>query len=233
VKRRRRGRGDDRAYIVGVTGGAASGKTTFVELLAAGGPSRVIDADRLGHAILRRVEVARALAREFGDDVLDAQGAVRRPVLGPRAFATPESLSRLNAIVHPPLLAELDLVLAAHGRTPFAGLVILDAALLVEWDAGDRCDEVVAVLAKPATQVARLMRDRGHSEDEANAIVQRQLPGEVRAAYADIVIENDGTLQEFIAVARAAAGAIRARAAAALGSREGIPNAGQEETWTG
>jgi dephospho-CoA kinase len=215
--RPRRPAGDDGVYVVGVTGGVASGKTTFVEILALGGASRVIDADRLGHAILRRGDVARALAAAFGDDVLDAQGAVQRDVLGPRAFANPESLARLNAIVHPPLIAELDRILTAYTRTAFAGLVILDAALLVEWDGGDRCDEVVAVIAKPETQVARLVRDRGRTADEAKAIVARQLPAAARAAYADVVIENDGTREEFLAKARAVAGEIRARAAARRG----------------
>ena len=213
--RPRRPAGDDGAYVVGVTGGVASGKTTFVEMLAAGGGARVIDADRLGHAILRRGDVARALAAAFGADVLDAQGAVQREVLGPRAFATPEALAQLNAIVHPPLIAELDRDsrrLRAHARS--AGLVILDAALLVEWDGGDRCDEVVAVIARPETQVARLVRDRGRTPEEARAIVERQLPAAVRAAYADVVIENDGTREEFVAKARAVAGEIRERAAA-------------------
>ena len=213
----RRPPGDDGTYVVGVTGGVASGKSTFVELLAAEGAARVIDADRLGHAILRRGEVARALAHAFGDDVLDAQGAVRREVLGPRAFVTPEALARLNSIVHPPLVAELDLILGAYARTPYSGLVILDAALLVEWDGGDRCDEVVAVLATPETQVARLMRDRGRSEEEAQAIVERQLPAAMRAAYADVVLENDGTREEFLAKACALAGEIRARAAGRRG----------------
>jgi len=212
--RPRRPAGDDGAYVVGVTGGVASGKTTFVDLLALGGGARVIDADRLGHAILRRGDVARALAAAFGDDVLDAQGAVQREVLGPRAFATPASLAALNAIVHPPLITELDRILAAYDRISFAGLVVLDAALLVEWDAGDRCDEVVAVIAKPETQVARLVRDRGRSADEARAIVARQLPAAARAAYADVVLENDGSREEFVAKARAVAGEIRARAAA-------------------
>lgn len=212
--RPRRPPGDDGAYVVGVTGGVASGKTTFVDELARGGSARVIDADRLGHAILRRTDVARALAAAFGDDVLDAAGAVRRDVLGPRAFATPGALAQLNAIVHPPLLVELDRILAAYERSAYRGLVILDAALLVEWDAGDRCNEVVAVIASPATQVARLVADRGRSEEEARAIVERQLPAATRAAYADVVIENDGTRAEFLAKARVVAREIREQAGA-------------------
>jgi len=215
----RRAPGDDGAYVVGVTGGVASGKFTFVDALVRGGACRVIDADRLGHAILRRPHVARALAAAFGDDVLDAQGAVQRDVLGPRAFESPESLARLDAIVHPPLIAELDRILAAYMRTQFNGLIALDAALLVEWDGGDRCDEIVAVIAPPETQVARLVHDRGRSEAEARAMVERQLPAPARAAYADVVLANDGSRAEFLVRAGELAALIRVRAAAALAAR--------------
>ena len=218
----------DGLYVVGVTGGVASGKTTLVAVLrAAGGPgTTVIDADRLGHAILARPAVARALAAEFGADVLDpATGLVRRDVLGPRAFADDASLARLDAIVRPPLLAELGRILEAHAAAAPAGgrLVVLDAALLVEWDAGGRCDEVIAVIATPGTQVERLVRARGKSEEEARAIVARQLPGAARAAYADHVIENDGTMDDFLQKARGTAAAVGGRAARAFGRRGHTP----------
>jgi dephospho-CoA kinase len=221
AKRRRRVRlPGDPLYVVGVTGGVASGKTTLVALLrGAGGPGTfVIDADKLGHAILARPAIARELADAFGSDILDTTtGHVKRDVLGPRAFADDASLARLDAIVRPPLIVELDRILAAHAGAPApAGgggrLVILDAALLVEWDAGDRCDEVLAVICRPETQVERLVRTRGKSRDEAKAIVARQLPAAARAAYADRVIENDGTIEEFRVRAGAVAEEVRSRA---------------------
>jgi dephospho-CoA kinase len=139
---------------------------------------------------------------------------VRRDVLGPRAFTDEASLARLDAIVRPPLVAELDRILDAHAKAPAPDgrIVVIDAALLVEWDAGDRCDEVVAVIAVPEVQVERLVRTRGTSEDEARAIVARQLPAAARAAYADVVLENDGTMEEFAAAARRIAEGIRGRA---------------------
>jgi dephospho-CoA kinase len=213
---------DDGLYVVGVTGGVASGKSTLVALLrSAGGPGTfVLDADKLGHAILARPAIARALAEAFGQDILDpGTGLVRRDVLGPRAFADPASLARLDAIVQPPLVSELDTILAAHAKAPGGRLVVLDAALLVEWDAGDRCDEIVAVIATPEAQVERLVRARGKSVEEARAIVARQLPAAARAAYADHVLENDGTIEEFLARARDTTAAIRARADGALARR--------------
>lgn len=192
----RRSGADDGLFLVGVTGGAASGKSTFVERLAAGGPSFVLSADHVGHAILERPAVARLLAEAFGGDILDSDGKVLRDVLGPRAFATEGSLARLNAIVHPPLLEELRERIDAAARDGFVGMAILDAALLVEWDLGGWCDLVVAVLAPPAQRIERLMRERGRTEDVARTIVLRQLPDEARARYADRTLSNDGSVAD-------------------------------------
>jgi len=210
--KKRRPPGDDGLYVVGVTGGVASGKSTFVAILAEDGNARVLDADRLGHAILRRADVVKALTTAFGDDIVDATGTIRRDILGPRAFESEATLQQLNTIVHPPLVDEIDRILEAYTRTEFKGLVILDAALLVEWDGGDRCDEVVAVIAKPEVQVQRLVKDRGQDEDLARTVVARQLPAEVRAAYADTVLTNDGTREDFVARARELSRAIHERA---------------------
>jgi dephospho-CoA kinase len=215
----RRASPGDRLWVVGVTGGAASGKSTFVEILAALGPARVIDADREGHAVLRDPAVARALAREFGDDVLGEGGEVQRSVLGPRAFANPEALARLNAIVHPPLLARIAERLESLANEGFEGLAVIDAALLVEWDRGAWCDRVVAVLAPPEEQVARLVRERGTPEPVARDVVSRQLPNAAREAYADVTLWNDGPRERFDADARALAGALWAEARTALSRR--------------
>jgi dephospho-CoA kinase len=215
----RRTQPTDRAYVVGVTGGVASGKTTFVQQLVADGPARVIDADRVGHEVLEEPGVLLALVGAFGDDVLAADGSVVRSALGARAFASDETLQRLNAIVHPPLLARLEKTIAAIAGDAFEGMIVLDAALLVEWDKGAWCDRVVAVLAPPKAQVERLVRERGWSERKAHDLVARQLPNEARAAYADVVLWNDGTRERFEQDAQAASEALWAEARRALALR--------------
>jgi len=208
----------DGLYVVGVTGGIASGKSTFVRHLAAAMPSVVVDADHLGHGVLDRAEVAAQLVRAFGDDVVDEEGRVRRAVLGPRAFATPERLATLNRIVQPPLTEAVERELAKLARE-FEGLAILDAALLVEWDKGSWCDFVVAVTADPRVRVERLVRRTGLARAEAERRVDAQLPDGARAAYADATLDNAGTLEEFEAACRACARAIAAQASAALAAR--------------
>ena len=211
----------DGLYVVGVTGGVASGKSTFVRHLAAAMPSVVVDADRVGHGVLDRAEIAGQLVRAFGEDVLDEEGRVRRAVLGPRAFATPERLATLNHIVQGPLTGAVEEELARLAGT-FHGLVILDAALLVEWDKGSWCDFVVAVTADPRERVERLVLRTGLGRAEAERRVDAQLPDGTRAAYADATLENAGTLAEFEAASRECARAIAARALAALAAREPV-----------
>ena len=201
----RRTNPSDGLYVVGVTGGIASGKSTFVTSLAATMPAIVIDADRAGHDVLERPEIARALAGAFGDDVLDAQGKVQRGVLGPRAFSTPERLATLNRIVQEPLTDAIERRMQEQAGQGFTGLLVLDAALLVEWDKGAWCDLVVA--------------GTGLSRAEAERRIAAQLPDGARAAYADLVIENQGTLEEFERACEAAAQAIQGRARAALAAR--------------
>jgi dephospho-CoA kinase len=212
----------DRLYVIGVTGGIASGKSTFVHAFADQGPCVTVDADRLGHAVLEDARVAQALADAFGKDVLDADGRVDRAVLGPRAFATPARLAALNAIVHPPLLTSAQATIAQMAARGFAGPCLLDAALLVEWDAGRWCDRVVAVLADPARQVEFLVARAGLSADDAERRIALQLPNAARAAYADDVLENDGDLEAFEARARALADALLARSRAELAARAGV-----------
>jgi len=214
----RRAAPQDGLYIVGVTGGIASGKSTFVRHLAAAMPSVVVDADRLGHGVLDLPGIAPQLVGAFGEDVLDAEGKVQRGVLGPRAFATPERLATLNRIVQGPLTDAVERELARLSRE-FRGLAILDAALLVEWDKGSWCDYVVAVAADPRVRVERLAVRTGLVRAEAERRVDAQLPDGARAAYADAVLENAGTLAEFEAASRRCAQAIAARASAALAAR--------------
>jgi dephospho-CoA kinase len=215
---RRRAAPDDGLYVVGVTGGIASGKTTFVRILAETMPSRVIDADRVGHDVLDRAEIAEQLVRAFGDDVRGADGRIARAVLGPRAFATPERLETLNRIVQEPLTAEVERTIAGAARE-FTGLAILDAALLVEWDKGSWCDRVVAVVADPRVRIDRLVARTGLARGEAERRVLAQLPDGARAAYADETLENTGSLADFEQAGRACARGIAERARSALAAR--------------
>ena len=216
---RRREHPADGLWIVGVTGGIARGKSTLVPLLARALPSVVVDADRLGHAVLERPDVQRALAAEFGPDVIDEAGRVRRDVVGARAFSSPAKLSALDRITRPPLLERVEEAIRSVAAGGNACLLVLDAALLVEWDKGAWCDRVIAVVADPRSRARRLVLRTGMAEPLAEQRIATQLPDAARAAYADDTIVNDGTLAEFEVRASELAARIAGLARAALAAR--------------
>jgi dephospho-CoA kinase len=191
---RHRRDGHDGLYIVGLTGGLGAGKTSVARALAQGG-ARLVDADRLGHQVLEDPRVRSELAEAFGKDVLGPDGKVQKDELGRRAFANAASLARLNAISHPRLLTLLRAALQGFAAAGVRGLVVLEAALLVEWDLGSWCDEVVVVTAPRALRAARAHESRGLSAEEVEARLSAQLPEEIRVGYADRVLVNDGSLE--------------------------------------
>jgi len=194
--------------LVGLTGAIGAGKSTLARLLAARGAA-VIDADRLGHAVVEHPEVAAALRRAFGGDIARADGTLDRQEIGRRAFASPEGRDLLNRLVRPPLEAALwEAVEAAvaGGGNP----VVVDAPLLVEWGIDGRFDILVAVTAAEEVRRSRALA-RGLDAVEFAARARGQLAPEKKAQRADIVIDNSGSDEALEAEADALMEALRAR----------------------
>ena len=178
---------------VGLTGGIGSGKSTVGRLLAERG-AVVIDSDALarevvapGTAGLAEVVVA------FGPDVVTADGGLDRAAMAARVFADPEARRRLERIVHPRVRAR------AAEREAQAGadvIVVHDIPLLVETGQAAAFDVVIVVDASPQTQVQRLQADRAMPADEAQDRIAAQADRDERLAVADLVIGNDGTLDD-------------------------------------
>jgi dephospho-CoA kinase len=183
-----------------VTGPTGAGKSIFCGRLAEHGAA-VIDADRLGHAVLDLPDVRSAVAEAFGDDILGADGRIDRAVLGPRVFAASGARERLDALVHPALAQacaqELDA--AAAGGSP---LVILEAAVYFLLPGPPPVDRTVAVTAPAALRLRRLM-GLGLSGERAAARVTAQAHLEPTWRRADRVIDNAGDLAELLQAADA------------------------------
>src|SRR5688500_14271137 len=139
---------------VGLTGNVASGKTTVADRWRESGVT-VIDADRLGHAVLEEdTEVREALVRQFGPGIVDADARIDRAALGDAAFSAPGRIASLNAIVHPPLLERLDQELE-RARRSGAKLAVVDAALAFEFGLGEVLDAIVQAPAPARTRAER------------------------------------------------------------------------------
>lgn len=181
--------------VVGLTGGIGSGKSTLAALLAERG-AVVIDADALGHEALVPGQPAwNSIVDQFGDDVLSAGSMdIDRKRLGRIVFEDPRKLAALNAITHPIILGRIADILEQHRST--SAVVILDAALIVELGLADTVDLVVVVVAAHQTRRERLVASRGMSGADVDARVAAQARPEDLEARADIVVMNDGSLDD-------------------------------------
>jgi dephospho-CoA kinase len=208
--RARRAPAGDGLFIVGLVGRAGSGKSVVASTLAADG-AIVIEADLVGHEVTDQdPEVRAALAREYGDDVYRPDGRLDRERVAASVFGDPAARARLDRLVHPRLVARLGERLAGLRARGTRGVVVLDAALLLEWGLERDCDTVIAVTAPQAEQVRRLVRGRGWTESEARSRLMAQRTDEAFSAAADVTLDNSGSIEELARVARAAVAALRA-----------------------
>ncbi len=181
--------------IIGLTGGIASGKSLVSQRLGELG-AVIIDADKLGHETYRGgTETFRAVVDTFGPEVVGPDGEIDRKALGTKVFAEPEARRRLEQIVWPAIrrLAE-DRLAGLRDRS--APVAVLEAAVLIEADWIPLVDEVWLVLTSPETARQRLMARNGLAPEQAEARLRAQLTNEKRRPFADVVIENDGSLDE-------------------------------------
>ncbi|MGW6471603.1 dephospho-CoA kinase [Streptomyces nigra] len=178
---------------VGLTGGIGAGKSEVSRLLVEHG-AVLIDADRIAREVVAPgTPGLAAVVEAFGEDVLAADGSLDRPRLGSIVFADPERLAVLNSIVHPLVGArsrELEDAAAEDA------VVVHDVPLLTENGLAPLYDLVIVVDADLGTQLDRLVRLRGMTEDDARARMAAQATREQRRAIADIVIDNDVPLDE-------------------------------------
>lgn len=173
---------------VGLTGGIGAGKSEVSQRLVEHG-AVLIDADRIAREVVAPgTPGLAAVVEAFGEEVLAPDGSLDRPRLGSIVFADPDRLAVLNAIVHPLVgLRSRELENAAADDA----VVIHDVPLLTENGLAPLYDVVVVVDASPETQLDRLVRLRGMTEEDARARMAAQATREKRLGIADIVIDND------------------------------------------
>ena len=180
----------------GLTGGIGSGKSTVAALLAGCGAT-IVDTDAIARALTAPGGAALpALAASFGADIVGADGAMDRERMRAIAFADPDARRRLESILHPMIGAEALRQADAAGERP----VVFDVPLLAEsahWR--ERCERILVVDCREETQVERVIRRSGWSEDAVRRVVAQQAPRAVRRRIADAVIFNDGLTPDGLA----------------------------------
>lgn len=176
-------------FIVGLTGGIGSGKSTVADLFAALGAG-IVDTDVIAHRLTGPEGAAMpAIRARFGDAVIAPDGRLDRQAMRERAFADPDARKALEAILHPLIRQEADRQVLASAA-PYVMLVV---PLLVESGGyRQRVDRVLVVDCAPETQVQRTMARSGLTRDGVLRILAAQATREARLAAADDVVDNDG-----------------------------------------
>jgi len=181
--------------VIGLTGGISSGKSTVSQFLAELG-AVIIDADKVGHEVFKPdSEAWREVVAAFGRQIITANGAIDREKLGEIVFSNSEARARLNQIMHPRIYDTVKTRLEEYRRQG-AGIVVLEAPLLLEAGWTSLVDEVWVTTASEATVLKRLRERTGLSEKESLARIHSQLPAEERVKHADVVINADCSLEE-------------------------------------
>ncbi len=178
---------------IGITGQIGSGKTTAAKILASFG-AVVIDADHIGHQVVdRSAPLRKKLARQFGGEILTPSGKLSRKRLARLAFADEVAKQRLNRLVHPFLLKELRWQMKHKSRQ--RNVVVIDAALLLDWGLDHQMDVVLVVHASEETRLKRLTA-RGFSKEDVLARQRAQVPFSEYRKRADYVILNNSTVEK-------------------------------------
>jgi dephospho-CoA kinase len=179
--------------LVGLTGGIGAGKSTVAEMLARRG-AVVLDADAFAREAVRAGSAGlRAVVTRFGSEVLTGDGELDRPKLATIVFADPAARADLEGIVHPEVRR-----LIADGiqeNLDTENVVVLVNPLLIEMGTHRDCDVVVVVSVPPETQVARSSA-LGMDENDVRARMAAQLPLDERARLADVILDNEGSVEE-------------------------------------
>jgi dephospho-CoA kinase len=179
---------------VGLTGGLACGKSFVGQSLANCG-CFVIQADDLGHAVLAPGgEAYEAVIRELGAEVLP-DGQIDRRKLAARVFGDRHALEHLNALVHPPVIAREEKMIAEFAAREPKGIAVVEGAILIETGSYKRFDRLIVVSCREEQQVERAMH-RGATEAEVRARLSRQMPLAEKRKLADFVIDTSGDKED-------------------------------------
>lgn len=185
---------------IGLTGGIGSGKSTVADLLSSEG-FLIVDADQVARDIVEPGQPALAeLAEAFGQDILKPDGTLDRAGLAAKAFVSEEQTALLNAITHP-RIAEESARRFNEAEDQDAKVAVYDMPLLVEKGLDRKMDLVVVVDVDVEERVRRLVEKRGLTEDDVRRRIASQVPDDVRLKAADIVVDNNGTLEDLHAEA--------------------------------
>lgn len=181
---------------IGLTGGIAAGKSLVSSTLMELG-AEVLDADAISREVVQPgTPGLKSIIDEFGSGVVNADGTLNRAALGSIVFGSPALLERLNDILHPAIKEEMLCRARYIEQERPRGMVVFDVPLLIECGWQDVADEVWLVTAPLEERLRRIALRDGLGREQAIKRIQAQMPDEEKAKYADVIINNSGSMDE-------------------------------------
>lgn len=182
--------------LIGLTGGIASGKTAVSDMFVKLG-AHLIDADVLARDIVKPGKIAwKEIVNAFGETILDEKKEVNREKLGKIIFNNTDKRKQLEAITHPRIIEEENRKVGELRKEFKSGMIILDAALLIEAGHQNRVDKLIVVYADRETQTKRLMARDNLNYAGSQKRLDSQMPLDEKVKLADYVIDNTRSLNE-------------------------------------
>lgn len=178
----------------GLTGGIASGKSTVASHFRVLG-AKIIDADEIGHEMLRQAGSAfDEIVERFGTEVLSASGEIDRKLLSRIVFSDPQKRLELEAILHPRIIKRQEEIAAQYWLENPGTVIIVEAALIYEAGVENRLKKIVVAWCLPEQQLERLIAKTGITREEAAARIAAQMPAAEKRRRADFVIDCSGSM---------------------------------------
>lgn len=181
--------------VIGLTGGVGSGKSLAAQILQEECKAELLIADNLGHVAMEQGTSGYGqIIDRFGTKILLPDGSIDRNALAQEVFQEEQARHDLNQIIHPVVKAYIRDYIAE--RKAQEGIIILETAILFESGCEEFCDEIWYVHVSENVRRERLSADRGYSEEKTTAIMSKQLAEEEFYRRCQVVVENDGTIEE-------------------------------------
>ena len=177
---------------VGLTGSIAVGKSHVLSIFRELG-CHTIDADQIARKVVTpNSEGLKLVVENFGIEVLQPDGSLNRQKLGAIVFADEAKRRQLNSVLHPLIIAAQDEQIRQIEQSDPKGIVIMDAALMIESGGYRRMDKLIVVYCEPEIQLQRLMRRDGMSRETAEERIAAQMPQDEKKTFADFLINTSG-----------------------------------------
>ena len=178
--------------VVGLTGSFGSGKTTVARLFKSAG-ARIIDADSIAHRVIKpSTRIYKKIINAFGKNILNKDRTINRHKLAKLVFNNKDLLERLNKIMHPEIIR----IIKAKLKAAPAGIIVLDAPLLIEKGLEKIVDKLIVVTITRERQIERIRQKTDLKRQEILKRINAQIPLSRKARLADFIIDNSGTIEE-------------------------------------